>query len=114
MIVKKYQDIEKNLLEKEGMKNASIRWLIGEDSQAPNFYLRLIELEPGGHSPYHCHQWEHEAYILEGNGRLNSKNESFSLEKGTFALILPEEYHQFENTGNTTLKFLCIIPKEGQ
>lgn len=39
---------------------------------------------------------------------------SHSLEAGSFALILPGEEHQFENDGNTTFKFLCIIPKHGQ
>ena len=34
---------------------------------------------------------------------------------GDAALVLPQEPHQFRNTGGSTLRFLCLIPlpKEG-
>jgi quercetin dioxygenase-like cupin family protein len=114
MIVKKYDEVEKSSVIKEGVKNVSIRWLIGKDSNAPTFYLRLFEVEPGGYSPYHTHDWEHEVYVLAGKGELKSGDKSLPLTEGSFALILPGEEHQFVNRGNTTFKFLCIIPKEGQ
>ena len=114
MIVKKYQEVEKSQLIKEGVKDVSIRWLIGEDSGAPNFYLRLFEVEPGGHSPLHAHPWEHEVFIVEGKGKINTGERSLPVEKGSFALVLPGEKHRFENTGAATLKFLCIIPTDGQ
>jgi len=114
MIVKKHDTVENESVNVEGAKNTSIRWLIGKDSDAPNFYLRQLEVEPGGHTPFHSHPWEHEVYVVEGSGKINtSDNKSFALEKGTFALVMPEEEHQFENTGNTPFKFLCIIPKTG-
>lgn len=114
MIVKKYQEVEKTQIIKEGVKDVSIRWLIGEGSGAPNFYLRLFEVEPGGYSPFHTHPWEHEVFIVEGKGQINTGERSLPVEKGYFALVLPGEKHQFENTGDTTLKFLCIIPTDGQ
>lgn len=114
MIVKKYREVEKTQVIKEGVKDVSIRWLIGEDSGAPNFYLRLFEVEPGGHSPFHTHPWEHEVFIVEGKGQINTGKQSLPIESGSFALVLPGEEHQFENTGDTTLKFLCIIPTDGQ
>ncbi len=114
MIVKKYDEVEKSAIHMEGVKNASIRWLVGQDSGAPNFYLRLFELEPGGHSPLHTHPWEHEVYFLEGTGQVNTENGSIPVQKDYFALVLPNETHQFQNTGETPLKFLCIIPKEGK
>lgn len=114
MIVKRYSEVEKQPVEKEGVKDVAIRWLIGQDSGAPNFYLRLFEVAPGGHSPYHAHPWEHEVYVLEGEGKLNAGHGSFPLARDSFALVLPGEEHRFENTGNGPLKFLCIIPKEGQ
>jgi quercetin dioxygenase-like cupin family protein len=114
MIVKKYDTVENEAVNVEGASNTSIRWLIGKDSEAPNFYLRQLELEPGGHTPFHAHQWEHEVYVLEGSGQINSEdNQSTPLEKGTFALVMPGEKHSFRNTGDTTFKFLCIIPKTG-
>lgn len=113
MIAKKYDEVEKQKILMDQAKGISIRWLIGPDQGAPNFYLRHFEVEPGGHTPYHTHPWEHEVYILEGKGKLNTKDKSLPLEKDCFALVMPEEEHQFENTGDRTLKFLCVIPKEG-
>jgi quercetin dioxygenase-like cupin family protein len=114
MIVKKYDEIENQAVNVEGAKDTAIRWLVGKDSPAPNFYLRQIEVEPGGYTPFHNHKWEHEVYVLEGNGQINSsKGEAKPLEKGTFALVMPDEEHQFQNTGDTTLKFLCLIPHTG-
>lgn len=112
MIVKKYEEVEKSQVAIDGAKGVSVRWLIGEDSGAPNFYLRLFEVEPGGHTPSHTHDWEHEVFVVEGKGKLNSGEGSLDLEKGMFALVLPGEEHRFENTGDAVLKFLCAIPKE--
>ena len=111
MIVKKYHEVEKEKLTTAGVKDATIRWLIGMDSPAPNFYMRLFEVEPGGHSPFHSHEMEHEIFVVEGKGRINTEKEPIPLEQGSFALIMPEEKHQFENVGDTTFKFLCVIPK---
>ena len=33
-----------------------------------------------------------------------------ALEPGDVALVFPEEEHQFVNTGDTTLKMICVIP----
>ena len=114
MIVSKNSAVEKQEINMEGVEGTSIQWLIGEQSEAPNFYLRLFEIEPGGHTPYHTHPWEHEVYFLEGEGQLKTKDGPFPVEKGHFALVMPDDEHQFKNTGTTPLKFLCIIPKEGK
>lgn len=114
MIVKEYDEVEKSEIKMRGVKGTSIMWLIGEGSGAPNFYLRLFEIEPGGNTPYHTHQWEHEVFVLEGNGVINTEEQSIPIKKWSFALVLPNEEHQFKNTGNVLLKFLCIIPKEGK
>lgn len=110
MIVKKYDEVEKLAVNHEGAKNTSIRWLVGKDAGAPNFFLRQFELEPGGHTPFHNHPWEHEVYVLAGRGQINTNSEPRYLEKGFFGLVMPGEDHQFENIGDTPFTFLCIIP----
>ena len=111
MIVKHFIEVKEEEVKVEGAKNTTIRWLLGEDSHAPNFYLRMFEVKQDGHSPYHTHEWEHEVFVLEGEGKLNTKGKSYDLKPGSFALVEPNEEHQFENTGKGVLKFLCIIPK---
>ncbi|MCK5878491.1 MAG: cupin domain-containing protein, partial [Holophagae bacterium] len=88
----------------------TIRWLVAAKDGAPNFFMRLFEVAPGGHTPSHSHSGEHEIFILEGEGNLNSENGPKPLSPGTFAFVPGGEKHQFENTGNQPLKFLCIIP----
>jgi len=110
MIVKKYDEVEKSEVTMAGAKNTSIRWLVGKDTDAPNFFLRQLEVEPGGHTPFHNHPYEHEVYVIAGKGQINKKGGSIPLEKGSFGLVMPGEDHQFENTGDFTFKFLCVIP----
>ena len=45
-----------------------VRWLITKEMGAPNFVMRLFEMEPNGYSPLHAHAWEHEVFVLEGEG----------------------------------------------
>ena len=46
-----------------------------------SFAVRLFEIEPGGYSPHHSHSWEHEIFVLEGNGVVIGNNgvEAFSV-----------------------------------
>ena len=37
--------------------NTTIRWLISKADGAPNFYMRLFEVGPGGSTPHHEHAW---------------------------------------------------------
>ncbi|MBU4404528.1 MAG: cupin domain-containing protein [Acidobacteria bacterium] len=112
MIVKTYTDVPAEAVTMAGAESVTIRWLLGKDSPAPNFYLRLFEVLPGGHSPYHSHAAEHEIFILEGRGRINAKGKTFPVSAGSFALVEPNEEHQFENSGDEVLKFLCLVPRE--
>jgi quercetin dioxygenase-like cupin family protein len=112
MIVKTYTDVPAEKVTMAGAENVTIRWLLGKDSPAPNFYLRLFEVRPGGHSPYHTHPSEHEIFILEGSGLINARGTSHAVAAGSFALVEPNEEHQFENTGDRVLKFLCLVPIE--
>jgi len=34
------------------------------------------------------------------------------LQAGNFALVEPDEKHQYRNTGNTPFKMICGVPKE--
>jgi quercetin dioxygenase-like cupin family protein len=79
---------------------------------APNFSLRLFEIEPGGNTPYHGHEWEHEVYIIEGIGFINGENKKLRIEKNDFIYIEPEEIHQFI-AGDCGLKMICIVPNKG-
>jgi quercetin dioxygenase-like cupin family protein len=77
---------------------------------AENFALRLFEMEAGGHSPYHNHPWEHEVFILEGEGLLVGEDRERPFGAGDVIFLPQNEKHQFKNTSEKTVKFLCIVP----
>ena len=109
MLVQHSQDIPAKKVE-EGAKNTAIRWLIAESEGAQNFYMRLLEIGPKGNTPRHVHEWEHEVYILEGEGKLVGNEMKLPLRPGDAIFVPGGELHYFENTGSQTLKTLCLIP----
>ena len=90
-----------------------IRWLLTEKEGAPNFAMRVIEIDPGVVFAPHEHPYEHEIYVLEGSGVLTSpEGDVGTMEPGRFVLVPPDEVHGYRNPGDTTLKFICVIPHQ--
>ena len=112
MKIGNYRDVELEKVNMEGAEGASIRWLISAKDGAPNFATRLFEIAPGGHTPFHSHFWEHENFILEGEGALVTEDGDKPFSKGDFIYIPSNYKHSYKNTGNTVMKFLCMIPNE--
>lgn len=96
----------------EGAKGAQIRWLIAQKDGAPNFAMRMFEIEPGGHTPYHTHNWEHEVFVLNGTGVLKTDRGELPFAEGDAIYVEPDLMHTFKNKGKDVLKFLCVIPHE--
>jgi quercetin dioxygenase-like cupin family protein len=91
----------------------SIRVLISDAVDgAPVYNMRMIEIQPGGHSPDHAHPYEHENYVLEGEGEVMIGERVHPIHPGTVILVPPDVRHQYRNTGGTLLRFLCSVPVE--
>ena len=88
----------------------TVRRVISEKDGAPNFTMRVFDVEPGASSPFHTHSWEHEVFILAGQGRLRSKDGETPFREGDVVFVAPEEKHQFINSGDTDLRFICVVP----
>jgi quercetin dioxygenase-like cupin family protein len=104
-----YRDVEAKDAE-EGASKLKVRWLMTKDMGAENFAMRFFEMGPEGYSPFHSHPWEHEVFILEGEGIVVGGGEERKFRAGDVIFVPPNEKHQFKNTGETTVKFLCLIP----
>lgn len=94
----------------EEAKGVKVRWLISNKDNAKNFAMRLFEVEPGGFTPSHTHDWEHEVFVLEGEGEVNIEGKVYPIKKDSVVFIEPAQKHTFKNTGGSMLKFLCLIP----
>ena len=110
MKITHYREIPPDPVGEEGALGLTVRWVIAEKDGAPNFSMRVFKVEPGGHSPYHKHPWEHEVFILEGSGCLVQGQEEFPLSRGDVIFIPPGEEHQLKNTSGEKLEFICLIP----
>ena len=95
----------------EGAKGVKIKWLINKDHGAPTFLMPHFTVDAGGFTPYHSHDWEHEVYVLEGNGRVRYEDREEKIVPGDAILIPPNKKHQFQASSDRTHKFLCMIPK---
>ncbi|MBN2380683.1 cupin domain-containing protein [candidate division WOR-3 bacterium] len=110
MLVRSITEVKQDQVETEGASGVKIRWLISADEGAPNFAMREFEIEPGGHTPYHSHDWEHEVFVLSGEGTAVSEGKEHPIKKGMVVFVPGREMHNFKNTGSETLRFLCLVP----
>src|SRR3569832_577125 len=94
----------------EGAEGCRVRWLLGEGDKAPTIAMREFEVQPGGHTPKHFHDNEHEVYVIAGHGTIGDGDQERPLAAGDVVLVSPYDVHQFLNTGYEPMCFLCLIP----
>lgn len=98
----------------EGAKYVSKQVPISKDDGSPEFSFRVFTIEPGGHTPFHRHPFEHLNYIIEGSGAIvNESGEEREVERGDFVLVLPDEKHQYKSkSASEGMVMICAVPKE--
>ena len=107
-----YTEIKSAPVPPDAAEKTFIRWLISKKDGAPTFAMRLFDVEAGGKIAPHYHPWEHEIFILEGEGRIRIGSKWYDFTKGSFIYVPPNVEHEYINTGNGTLRFICVIPNE--
>lgn len=110
MKIQSVDSVEQNIVQMPGAENCKVRQLVGKNDNAPNFAMREFEVAPGGFTPHHSHPYEHEIYILSGEGLALEGNDEHAIKAGDCIYVAPDDVHQFKNTGSQPLKFLCLIP----
>lgn len=91
----------------------SRRDLIGVADGAPNFTMREFQLAAGAATPHHSHDWEHEVLILQGAGTLLHGDDATEFASGSSIYVPSNEPHQFRNTGDGELRFICVVTNDG-
>lgn len=110
MKVQSIESHEQQDVDMEGADRVRMRMLIGPRERAPTFHMREFEVAPGGHTPHHQHDFEHEVLVLGGNGVVKSEEGDRTITSGDVVYVPPDEKHQFVSTGQTPLRFICLIP----
>ncbi len=107
-----YQDIPAQDVDMAGAEGVKIRWLIDKDAGAEHFWMRQFEVAPGGCTPLHAHDFEHEVFVLSGRGVVVHGGQDHELKPGDVVFMPAGEEHQFRNTGEEPLSFLCLVPAD--
>ena len=96
----------------EGEKTTGtwIQWLIREKQEAKNYAMRLFTMEPNAKIAKHYHPWEHEIFVLSGEGIIGVGDKEVKVHAGNFLYIEPDIPHWYRNESDKEFKFLCIIP----
>ena len=108
MLVRNREQVEPVTYSGEA-KGVEMRPLITDAEGAPHFAMRVFNLTPDGHTPYHAHDWEHEVFILSGTGTVRAKDRERPLRPGDAVFLAPNEEHQFR-AGAAGLQFICCVP----
>ncbi|RCW48639.1 cupin domain-containing protein [Halanaerobium sp. MA284_MarDTE_T2] len=117
MIIKKNSDVKKvDLSGQEGVKKTYKKVLVGPEDGDVNFIMRYFIVEPGGNTPLHKHNWEHENYFIKGRGIMVSDGDEHEIGPEMSAYVKANETHQFKNPYDENFEFLCLIPinKQGE
>jgi len=113
MFIAKAEDVDERPVEMEGARDITIRWLIDPKVGAENFAMRLFRLEKDGYTPYHQHDWEHEVFVLRGDGIVRTEEGDHKLGPRSVIFMPGGKWHQFLNSGPEEFEFLCLIPNSG-
>ncbi len=110
-LIRNIDEIEANPVQMDGVKGVRMSVMVGRADGAPHFALRSFTVEPGGHSPRHHHDYEHEVYIVSGSGEVLLEGEYRPLKQGDVVYVPADEEHQFR-AGSEGMRFLCLVPVE--
>lgn len=110
MRIKPITEHEQNPVTLPGADGVRMRMLVGARDGARVFHMRHFEIEPGGQTPHHTHDYEHEVLILKGRGTVKSEQGDRPGRAGDVVWVPPNEKHQFQNVGGEPLEFICLIP----
>ena len=114
MKITRLNELQKKKMAMEGAKDVWKQVPISKNDGSPVFSFRVFTVEPGGHTPFHAHAFEHLNYIIDGQGALvTDSGEERNIKQGDFALVLADEKHQYKNkSARDPLVMICAVPKE--
>ncbi len=94
----------------KNIKDVMIKILIGPEDGSDNIIMRLFRILPGGHTPFHAHDFEHVVEFVQGKGAVRDESgKEHIVEEGQSLFVAVAEKHQFTNPFNRPFEFICTI-----
>lgn len=110
MIIKQDTELKRTTVTMEGAASVTMGTPIGAEDGSQNMVMRLFCIAPGGHTPYHTHNYEHLVRVVSGRGAVrNEQGVSHELSLGQSVFVCPNERHQFLNPYAEPFEFTCTI-----
>ena len=111
-LIRNVDNVKLGPIDMEGADGIEMAMMVGRADGAPNFSMRQFRVKPGGHSPQHRHDYEHEVYILGGAGTVLLQGSRHPIKAGDVVYVPADEEHQFQASAEAPegLRFLCLVP----
>jgi quercetin dioxygenase-like cupin family protein len=110
MKIRQFADVRATHFDKPEIKGVAARVVIGKDDGANNFCMRVFDISPGGHTPKHAHDWEHEMFVHAGEGEIYGNGQWNQVRPGNVLFMPSNEEHQIRNSGKESLIIVCLVP----
>jgi quercetin dioxygenase-like cupin family protein len=110
MKITHYNEILPVVMNNDQVKDVAGRVLIGQADGADNFCMRFFEMDSGGYTPKHAHDWEHEVFVHQGKGEVFIDDQWHPLSAGSAIFVPPNVPHQFRNSSDQMFTFVCLVP----
>ncbi|MCF7973608.1 MAG: cupin domain-containing protein [Phycisphaerae bacterium] len=111
MIIKSQDQVSQVPVDMEGAVDVKVQVMLGPSDHAPTMAMRIFELAPSGHTPFHTHAFEHEVMILTGSIAVVTPEGDIPVKPGDVVLVMANEPHQFKNVSDTqNARFMCLVP----
>lgn len=105
-----FEDVPGKYMDGGPVKDLTGRVLVGKDDGAAKFCMRSFVIGPGGYTPMHTHDWEHEIFCHQGAGEIYLGDKWAPFSAGCAAFIPGGAEHQMKNTGDSPMMVICLIP----
>lgn len=113
MVVGNIRDLESKEIKSKEALGASMKVLVSPKEGWEGHVMRVLDIQVGGYSPKHSHDWPHINFIIEGEGEILIDGVVNMVTAGSYAYVPANSLHQFRNVGDTVFKFMCIVPEIG-
>ncbi len=87
----------------------TVRRFISRRDGSNNLELRYFELQPGAHTNWEQHNYEHAVLVLRGYGRVRLGDEFFPIGSGDAVFVAIDEIHEFVAADDNCLGLMCAV-----
>lgn len=106
-------DVAATAMAGDGIEGVVKRVLVSPEQGWDGWVMRLFDVQPGGHTPRHAHDWPHINFVASGGGVLLLDGVEHPIAAGAYAYVPAGHEHQFRAAADAPLSFVCIVPEGG-